>query len=116
MRNKLVRFGLMVLIALPCPGAAQDKSAGVNSYHAKGCMQIEDTLVCGAAEIAAAVAALLAAAQAAQAASKAKPKLCRCICNPGGKKKELPELMPEYECRATCVMQHGFVYGDYSCK
>jgi len=112
-RHVSLLFTLFVMLCAPARG--EEAARGMNTYASKGCAQIGDTVVCGAAEIAAAVAAALAAERAAAEAAKAKPAQCFCICGLGDRKLPL-KRMPEYECRALCVLEHGFVYGDYSCK
>lgn len=113
---KTVAFVMMLAVLPPTPAAAQaQQGANSNTYDAKGCAQIGDSLVCGAAEIAAAVAAALAAARIAAEKARVKPKRCFCVCGSGSDAKPL-EHMHEYECRATCAMDYHFTYGDYSCK
>ena len=109
-----VYLSLFLLLVL-FPAATRAEKGGVDTYSTKGCAQIGDTLVCGATEIAAAVLAALLAARAAAEAANTKPTYCFCVCGSGSRQKPL-RRMPEFECRATCVLEHGFPYGDYSCK
>ena len=116
LRIKTLSLVIIAAALVPAPAVAQAQPvAKNNTYATKGCAQIGDTLVCGAAEILAAVAAALAAERIVAAAAKAKSKNCFCVCGSSSNTKPLRH-MPEFECRATCVIDHNFSYGDYSCK